>query len=385
MNPVSPPRAFRHSAVRRRTVLLAQSWWQDRILRGVADYAAKHDWDLQSLMHWTHRVPDEWKGDGIIVYAGISRWMKNLSRSLISFVKSANVPVVDLQAYGDTFQAPHVALSNVKIGRMAAEHFIGIGYQDCGYVAFDDNPIEADRQRGFREAVEEAGARFHSLTLRGLRRSIATLPRPLALFALNDPNALQVILICRDAGYHVPEEFAVIGVDDTDIICDMAAVPLSSVDAGFEDQGYQAAALLDRMMDGDRDIPPVTAIAPKGVTVRRSTDTVAIPDLDAARVLRALRDRYCDGSNVQQILSDLDVPVRRIHEIFRRYVGRTMLQELTRLRIEHAKKLFADPKLKLETIAHESGFANRFHFVKAFRRTTGVAPRAYRNRLLDAD
>lgn len=368
------------SHAQRRCVLLAQSWWEDRVLRGVADYASKHNWELQCRMHWTHQLPapGEWRGDGIIAFAGVSRQMQPATRRLVAFVRGAKVPVVETQTFGNYFNAPKVAVPHEAIGRMAAEHLLGLNFHHLGYVAFDENLLEQHRRLGFQRAVEAAGATFHALTQRSLRRMIARLPRPMALLAVNDPNALEVILTCRDAGFRVPEEFAVMGIDDTEIICDLAAVPLSSINCNYERQGYEAAALLDRLMDGERKPAAPIVIPPRGVTVRRSTDIIAIPDLDTARVLRFMRDHYRECRSIQQIVRELDVPLRQVHSRFREHVGCTLLQELTRLRVAHAKKMLRESKLKLEAIGLESGFSSRFHFVQAFRRVTGQTPKAWR-------
>lgn len=356
------------------------------MLRGVADYASKHNWELQCRMHWTHQlpVPGEWRGDGIIAFAGVSRQMQPATRRLIAFVRGVGVPVVETQAFGNHFNAPKVTVPHEAIGRMAAEHLLGLNFRHLGYVAFDENPLEQHRRLGFQRAVETAGATFHALTHRGLRRAIARLPRPMALLAVNDPNALEVILTCRDAGFRVPEEFAVMGIDDTEIICDLAAVPLSSINCNYERQGYEAAALLDRLMDGERKPAAPIIVPPRGVTVRRSTDIVAIPDLDTARVLRFMRDHYRECRNIQQIVRELDVPLRQVHSRFREHVGCTLLQELTRLRVEHAKKMLRESKAKMEAIGLESGFSNRFHFVQAFRRVTGQTPKAWRQAAREA-
>ncbi len=367
---------------KRRSVLLVQSWWEDRVLRGVADYASRHGWELQCRMRWTHELPrpGEWRGDGIIAFAGISRTMHRASRRLVDFVRAAKVPVVETQELGNLFNAPKVIVPHEAVGRMAAEYFLGLKFRQLGFVTFDENPLERQRRQAFQRTAAEGGAEFHALTPRLLQRMIARLPKPLALCAVNDPNALEVIRLCRDAGFRVPEEIAVMGVDDSEIICDLAAVPLTSINCDFERQGYEAAALLDRLMDGGRKPSEPLLVLPRGVTVRRSTDTVAIPDLDTARVLRFLRDRFRERWSIQQVARELAVPLRRVHTVFREHVGHTLLQELTRLRVAHAKKLLADSELKLEAVAIESGFSSRFHFIAAFRRVTGLTPKAYRGK-----
>jgi transcriptional regulator GlxA family with amidase domain len=109
-----------------------------------------------------------------------------------------------------------------------------------------------------------------------------------------------------------------------------------------------------------------------------STDTIAIPDRDSTRFLRHLRDRYLEPISLEQSALALGVSLRRVQGHFRRHVGRTPIQELNRLRVEHARRLLRDSDLKLEAVAQDCGFANRFHFIRAFRRTTGVIPREYR-------
>jgi LacI family transcriptional regulator len=372
---------------KRRCVLLAQSWWEDRVLRGVADYASTHNWELQCRMHWTHQLPlpGEWRGDGIIAFAGVSRQMQPATRRLIAFVRGAKVPVVETQAFGNHFNAPKVVVPHEAIGRLAADYLLGLNFRHLGYVAFDENLLEQHRRLGFQRAVEAAGATFHALTPRSLKRTIARLPKPMALLAVNDPNALEVIMACHDAGYRVPEEFAVMGIDDTEIVCDLGAVSLTSINCNYERQGYEAAALLDRLMNGGRKPAAPIIVPPRGVTVRRSTDIVAIPDLDTARVLRFMRDHYLECRSIQEIVRELGVPLRRVHSHFREHVGCTLLQELTRLRVEHAKQLLRESKAKMEAVAQESGFSNRFHFVQAFRRVTGQTPRTWRRSIPNAD
>lgn len=365
---------------KRRRVLLVQTWWKDLVLRGVAEYASTHNWELDCLMHWTHRLPapGEWKGDGMIAFAGVSRKMLAETRRLVALVKAARVPVVDMQPLADFFGAPKVFVPHEAVGRMAAEYFLGLNFRDFGFVTFDENLLERARRTAFQRAVERGGARFHALTPSSLRRGIARLPRPMALFAVNDPNALDVIRLCRDAGASVPEEFAVLGVDDTEIVCELAGVPLSSINCNFERQGYEAAALLDRLMRGEKPPREPVTVQPRGVTVRRSTDTIAIPEPEAARLLRYLRDHYAEPLTLQQLGEAAGVRLREANRTFRRHVGRSMLQELTRLRVTKAQLLLRGERQKLERVAQECGFSSRFHFVRAFVRCVGLTPSAWR-------
>lgn len=364
----------------RRRVLLAQTWWEDRVLRGVADYARQHDWELDCRMRWMHRLQEsESVHDGIIVNIGVSESLRRAARPLEEHVRAANCPIVDIQEFTDAFHAPKVIVPQMEVGRLAAQHLIGLGCARIGYVYMERNVLEQTRAEGVRQVVEEAGRKFVEFTPKTLAERLPTLMAATGLCALNDINALQVIRLCIDAGRRVPEEFAVLGADDNDILCDLAEVPLSSVSCDFERQGYAAAELLDRLMDGGAAPVRPVLIAPRGVTQRRSTDSVALPDLDAARMLRFLRDHYRESFSIAQAAELLGVSLRRVQIIFRAHLGWTMVHELTRLRVQAAKlRLLEEKPAKLEVIARECGFSNRFHLVQAFRRITGLSPRGWR-------
>lgn len=360
----------------RRHVLLVQSWWEDRVLRGVASYAAEQGWVLDCRMRWTHRLPEpgEWRGDGIIAYCGMAHPMPEL----IEFVKATKAPVVETQGVSRLGNSVRLSISHEGIGRVAAEHLLSLGFEHLGFVTFEENIMERRRRNGFARKVKAAGARFYALEYSRIAEELRAAPKPLGLLAANDVNALSVIVACQDAGFGVPEEIAVAGVDDTEIVCDLAAIPLTSVNCNFERQGYEAAGLLDRLMNGERAPRRAIIIPPRGVTVRRSTDTISIPDLDSTRFLRYLRDHYRERLSLEESARRIGVSLRRAQNHFRAHVGRTLIQELTRLRVEHAKRLLPEGKMKLEVIAAESGFSNRFHFIRSFERITGMTPKSYR-------
>ena len=370
----SPPKAPRYRRKKRRQVLLVQSWWEDRVFRGVVGYAAEHDWVLDCRMRWSHQLPNgPWKGDGIIAYTGIVAPQKKL----LAYVRDAGVPVVETQ----TPRIPGsgaVVVPHERIGEMAAEHLLALNFHHIGFVAFEENVFEASRRRGVARKVTSEGATFHAFQYDKLMKQLSNLPKPLGLIAVNDINAGNIILTCTAGGLGIPEEIAVVGVDDTEIFCELAAVPLTSVNCNYEQQGYEAARLLDEMMAGKPAPSEPIVIAPRGVTVRRSTDTIAIPDPQSATFLRFLREHFREVLSLEHSAQELGVSMRRVQAHFRRHLGTTVVQELIRLRVEQAKKLLRDPELKMDAVAHGSGFANRFHLFKAFVRLTGQTPGKYR-------
>jgi LacI family transcriptional regulator len=382
--PERPPRAVlslsseKNPSPTRRRVLLAQYWWEDRVLRGVARYAVEQNWILDCRMRWIHAMPQiaGWRGDGIIAYLGVAHPMAEL----VDFVRAAGVPVVETQAPVAHAGGALVIVPHETVGATAAEHLLALEFQQLRFVLFEENPIERLRCTGFAHAVRSAGREFREVAFRELPQHLAGLTEPTGVMTSNDTNALEVIRVCLEAGLRVPEQVAVVGVDDADIVCDLAPVPLTSVNCNYERQGYAAAALLDRLMAGEP--PPSTPIfiPPAGVTVRRSTDTIAMPDSAAMRALRFLRDHFREPIGMADVQRAAGTSLRRIQKIFREHAGRTLSEELARLRLAHAQRLLADPKAKIDAIARESGYTSRFHFVRAFRRATGISPKAYRAR-----
>lgn len=381
--PVSTPCPTPARRSHRRRVLLALYWWEDRVFEGVAKVAAERGWILDCRMRWTHMLPDlpQWRGDGIIANPGISQPLG----PLLELLENSGIPAVGLQRFGDYPCALRVVPDHAAIGRLAAQHLLSLGFKHLGYVLFAENPIERARSNGFAEAVRTAGATFQEIPFDHLRAQLEALPKPLALWTVNDRNAIDVTTACLDADLQVPEEVAVMGADDSRILCDFAEVPLSSVNCNFEAQGFAAATRLHHLMEGEADAGETILIQPTGVSRRRSTDTVAIPDLAAIRALRILRDRFQEPLSIPEVAREVGVSVRRLQDAFRQHLGFTMVHEQMRVRVEHARRLLSDRQLKLDAVALESGFSSRFHLIRAFQRITGETPAAYRKRFANAD
>ncbi len=368
-----------NTLAKRRRVLLALYWWEDRIFEGVAKVAAENGWILDCRMRWMRNLPDlsNWQGDGMIANPGFSYPIE----SLLHLLKHSSAPSVGLQSFGDYPATARVLLDHRSVGSVAAEHLLSLGFDRLGYVAFADNPVENARCAGFLEKAISAGAHPVALHIQDLSHYLSSQSKPIALWAVNDLNAIEVTTRCLDAGLRIPEEVAVLGTDDTRILCDLAEVPLSSVNCNFEQLGEQAARMLQQLMEGSPAPASPVRIQPTGVTHRYSTDTIAIPDLAAIRALRIIRDRFQTQLTIPDIAREVGVSVRHLQQSFQRHLGFTMIHELTRIRVECAKKLLPRTDLKLDAIASECGFSSRFHLIRAFQRTTGSRPTQYRNTL----
>lgn len=360
-------------------MLVALTWWEERIVSGIARYAAEHDWVLDCSLRLTPCLPKStgWHGDGIIAYTGAA----HTHEPLAAFLRASTAPKVCLHAELNVLKAPTVAMDHAAIGRLAAEHLLSLHLDHFAFVEFDDNVLENARRAGFEQGLAAAGKSAIRLTFTEFLERLPRLPRPIGLLAANDVNAMDVISASLAAGLRAPKDLAVVGIDNSEVSSRISPVPLTSVACDFERHGYEAAALLDRIMDGETPPDPPLLIAPHSVVVRQSTDTIAIADEDAARALRYLRDHFRQPIRIKELGGEMQGRLRRVQTQFRAATGRTMAEELMRLRIVHAKKLLADPRLKIEFIAYQCGFSNRFHFNHAFRRATGTTPTHFRREL----
>jgi LacI family transcriptional regulator len=196
--------------------------------------------------------------------------------------------------------------------------------------------------------------------------------------ACYDVVGLRVLDACRRSEIAVPEQVAVIGVDNDELLCDLADPRLTSIAHDIEAIGYEAAALLDRMMHGHKPPERPTMLAPRGIVFRKSMDTVAVEDKFVAQALSFIRQRACDGVRVSEVAAHVGMTRRSIERRFHECLGRTPGEELARVRLSHIKTLLAETDFTLEAIAHKAGFQDAACVSVFFRNQTGQSPGEYR-------
>jgi LacI family transcriptional regulator len=211
-----------------------------------------------------------------------------------------------------------------------------------------------------------------------LRRWLRELPKPVGIMACYDIRGQQVLDACRSAGLAVPAEVAVIGVDNDELLCDLASPPLTSVVPNAHRTGYEAAGLLDRLMAGKRVAAAPTLIAPLGVAARQSTDVLAVDDREVARAVQFIREHACDGINVGDVLRVVPLSRRVLEMRFQRLLGRTPREEILQARLGRVKQLLGETDLPLYLIAERTGFEHVEYLSVVFRREAGTTPSAFR-------
>jgi LacI family transcriptional regulator len=207
---------------------------------------------------------------------------------------------------------------------------------------------------------------------------VGRLPRPIGLMACYDFKAQQLLVVCRELDIAVPEEVAVVGVDNDRLLCDLANPPLSSVIPNTHRTGYEAARILDRLMAGENMPPESHLIEPLGIQTRQSSDTLAIDDPDVAIAVRFIREHAIEGIDVSDVLARVSLSRRALESRFRRIINRTPHQEIMRVRIERVKMLLLASDFSLAEIAAITGFEHVEYLSVAFKREAGQTPRQYR-------
>jgi LacI family transcriptional regulator len=375
----------------KRSVLLALTDTHHGFFKGAARYAREHHWHVVADMIYTAKIPVGWRGDGILSFIGDRD-------DLAAFILASGLPAVEISMVRNDIKLPRVEGDNEMIGCLAAEHFLERGFRHFAWAPFLDDIVNAERNRGFANRLARADLTCQVLPPTNTRRSPAAtqdwtarrkaltrelrrLPKPLAVFGYNDCVAADIIAACNDAGLFVPEAVAVLGVDNDTILCDCVSVPLSSVCHDLEGLAYQAATLLDRLMAGRKPPTEVIRVRPTGLVTRRSTDIVAVDNLQVARALRYIQDHYDNPLlGVDAVVAATDLSRRPLEKAFRNEMKRSLNEEVVRLRIAQVKKLLTTTRLKVVEVAARTGFSRPSHLFRTFRKLVGMSPKIWRNR-----
>jgi len=276
-------------------------------------------------------------------------------------------------------------------GRIAAEHLIERGFTCFGFCGYQGRVWSDRRLNGFSERVQVAG---HSCCVYepSHRRRILpwgreqasvvawlrSLAKPVGIMACNDIRGRQVIEACLQAGLRVPDDVAVVGVDEDRLLCELANPPMSSVVLNLERAGYQAAELLDGLMAGRVQQPQRVLVEALWVIPRRSTDVLAIEDRHVAAAVRFIRDRCRQPITVGDVVSESHISRRSLEIRFQQILGRTIRQQIQQARLAWSKRLLVETNLSAEKIAQASGFSSLSYMSSVFRRELGTTLTTYR-------
>ena len=287
-----------------------------------------------------------------------------------------------------------IVSADVDIGRMGARTFTGLGLDHFAYCGLQGLQFSDDRETGFRQEVEDAGYQaevYHSSKknlgqswydeLKQLARWLASLAKPVGLMACNDDRARIVAESCRMQGIRVPDDVAILGVDNDEQVCRSASPPLSSIALATGRGGYEAAALLACIMAGRKPPARVVIVQPTHVVPRQSTDILAIEDLSLIRALRFVRENSNRNLRVTDLAAAAGVSRRALQDRFVKELGRTPTEEMHRCRVDRIARLLVETNMTIGEIAVACGFEVDAHVARFFSRRTGTTPLAYRRKM----
>ncbi len=373
--------------MRPRHVLLQLGYTSKRRLEGIADFAKAHDWCITLEDH--SAMPRGWTGDGVLTL------LRARQPHMVAFARklaARGIPIVDLSICHPELKLPRVVGDHAAIGALAAEHCAERRFRNVMLFAKDHTHVEELRFGGFRrrwegpapvEAIwrnEISEARYDdwNALVKWLASRLAAVPKPVAVFAYNDSDAARVLHTALATGMSVPEEVAILGVDDDAIVVENQPVPLSSIRHDLYRLGYESAAMLDRLMNGETLERRVVLIPPKYISVRRSTDVIAATSPLMRRAL-ALISRNLSGTyGTIQLADDLGISRSSLTRLFQSEFASAPTAEFLRQRLAKAKLLISTTAEPMKAIAAQCGFASGAHLSNVFRRETGMTPQEFR-------
>jgi len=366
------------------------------LLRGIVRYGRLHGpWafyitpgDLKQVLP----KMEQWGGTGIIARIETPQVAKAILATGLPVI-ALDLSHRQLASGGPLAGVSEICPDSHKAGRMAAEHLLERGFKRFAMVGSPGNPPwSIRREEGFtaRLAEDSLSCEIYPLPRPKDREWgreqalmaawLGRLPKPIGLMACDDDRGRQVLEACRAAAARVPEDVAVVGVDNDELLCELCDPPLSSVALDTEHAGYQAAALLDGLMSGRTRSPQRILVEPLYVVTRRSTDVLALEDREVAAAVRFILDHAGQPLGVKEVVRHLTLSRRALELRFRRAVGRSIHAEIEHVRLERARRLLLETNITVAQVAEASGFAAASYFSRAFHKKYGISPTEYRAR-----
>lgn len=362
------------------------------LLQGIIAYQQQHEaWSIYLPEQDRGATPPKWirnwRGDGVIA--------RIETEEIAKVVHRIGIPVVDVSAARKLERIPWVETDDQRVAELAAEHLLERGFRNLAFYGdpkFNwsiwrrDHFVASLHRRGLScEVFDTVGpeTRGYSWTRenRRLANWIRGLNKPVGLMASYDIGARQVLDACRELNIMVPEEIAVIGVDDDPIVCNLAYPSLTSVIPDAAGAGYRAAELLDSMMSGGTPGCESHFLAPLGISTRQSTDIFAVEDPEIRRAAKLIREQACTGISVIDVLREVSLSRRVFESRFRKATGQTPHEAILSQRLKRVEQLLRESDLSLENIAAKTGFEHPEYMSVAFRKQFHIPPARYRRQL----
>ena len=371
------------------------------ILRGIAKYVRRlhNPWEFYfNPGDFDQMLPKmkEWSGHGIIARIQDEKMAREIQKTglpviALDFSQSLKDQGVTFEKFGEVQSDSHAAAV------LAAEHFLERQFTRFAFVGNYDQIWSHLRQDFFQKHLGEKGFTVHTypiparnkkqlrweLEQANLEQWLQTLPKPIGLLACNDQRGREVLEACQGARINVPYEVAVMGIDNDELLCDLSNPSLTSVAMNTEQGGYQAAELLDQMMQGRNPGKKVIIVQSLRIELRRSTDVAAIDDRDMASVMQYIHQNVGIPISIGEVAKHVSLSKRTLQIHFKNTFGRTINYEIRTAKLNHARKLLQETGLSIPDIAELSGFGTSSYLIQCFRQHFKLTPSKYRQTICE--
>ncbi len=308
--------------------------------------------------------------------------------------KNSDTPLVISAHYDIVPGKPNVVGNWEKNGRMAAEHLLSCGLKNFGFCGFSEFCWSRSREEGFLKAVKEAGHSAESIHLKPKLKTssedreyknitdwLKSLPKPAGIMACNDDLGKEILEICKMADLKVPDEIAVIGSDNDQLICNLCHPTLTSIDNSSEKAGYDAARIMDNIMNGREKMGEKNIVVePLRIVTRQSTNTLAIGEPNIINAINFIRQNAFRPITVQEVADATYVSKRVLQRKFKKYLDRSIHYEILKTRYELVEKALLETNMSISQIAKKLKFSGDQNLARFFKKMRGITPREFRNK-----
>jgi LacI family transcriptional regulator len=354
------------------------------IYAGCQRFANEAKW-ATSIIPNSPRVLETGSYDGIIARVGTS---------FHKMAQYRKIPLVNVWQNSPVKEVASVFSNNYETGAIAAEHLLGRGLRRFGFLGHNRDKADIQQLDGYTETLKSEGYqstifKFNRSVIEGnaegweefilqLRKWIKGLQPPVGIHATSDINCRYLIEICKSLELKIPHDLAIVGSGNEPLICSSPYPSVTSIDKNFEEVGYQAASLLDEMMKSGKRSKEAKYCQPQGIVPRQSTDSYASDHPKVALALRYIAESANRRIKVNDVVNAVATNRRTLERNFREFTGRTISHEISRMRIERAKRLMMESDLSFKELSAELGYRNSDHFYKSFLRAEGQTPSSFR-------
>jgi len=354
------------------------------IYAGCQKFANEAKW-ATSIIPNSPKVLETGSYDGIIARVGTS---------FHKMAQYKKIPLVNVWQNSPVKEVASVFSNNYETGAIAAEHLLGRGLRRFGFLGHNRDRADIQQLDGYTETLKSEGYqstifKFNRSIIEGnaegweefilqLRKWIKGLQPPVGIHATSDINCRYLIEICKSLELKIPHDLAIVGSGNEPLICSSPYPSVTSIDKNFEEVGYQAAMLLDEMMKSGKRSKEAKYCQPQGIVPRQSTDSYASDHPKVALALRYIAESANRRIKVNDVVNAVATNRRTLERNFREFTGRTISHEISRMRIERAKRLMTESDHSFKELAAELGYRNSDHFYKSFLRAEGQTPSSFR-------